>query len=357
MPWQNQNGGGPWGQGPRGQGPRGGGPQGPDLDELIRRGQERLRGLFSTGGGGARGIILLIILALAVWMGSGFYRVQPSERAVVLRFGKWQETTVPGLRYHLPWPIETVTKTNVLAERQENIGFVQGSNGKRDILDQSLMLTGDENIVDINFTVIWDIKDVTAYQFKIEAPQLTVRAMAESAMREEIGKSKFQDVTTEGRSRVEADVKALLQQTLDSYDSGIRVKRLQLLKSDPPTAVIDAFRDVQRARADMDRVVNEAQAYQNDIIPRARGQAAQILQEAEGYKRQVVARAEGEAKRFISVYDQYAKAKDVTRTRLYLETMEAVLSRTNKVIIDQQGPGVVPYLPLPEINKRQKGGK
>jgi len=243
-----------------------------------------------------------------------------------------------------------------------DIGFRSGSDsgfssaGVADVPEESLMLTGDENIVNIDFSVFWVIKNAGNFLFKIQDPATTVKAAAETAMREVIAKSKLQSILTEGRSKIENETRDIAQSLLDEYESGIQITQVQTQKADPPDQVIDAFRDVQAARADMERAKNEAEAYQNDVIPRARGEAAKILQEAEAYKKQVVAAAEGEASRFLAIYTEYAKAKVVTQERMYLETMEKVLADIDKVIIDKNaGSGVVPYLPLPELTKKSKG--
>ena len=283
----------------------------------------------------------------------------PDEQGVVLRFGKFVKTTQPGLNYHFPYPIETALTPKVTKVNRMDIGFRSGSDsgfssaGVADVPEESLMLTGDENIVNIDFSVFWVIKDAGNFLFKIQDPATTVKAAAETAMREVIAKSKLQSILTEGRSLIEIETQEIAQSLLDEYESGIQITQVQTQKADPPDQVIDAFRDVQAARADMERAKNEAQAYANDVIPRARGEAAKILQEAEAYKKQVVAIAEGEASRFISIYNEYALAKEVTQERMYLETMEKVLADIDKVIIDKNASsGVVPYLPLPELKKK-----
>jgi len=354
MPWQNQSGGGgggPWGRGPRG----GGGNQPPNLEELLRRGQDQFRGIMPKGFNRPRWFLLAILVVLAIWGFSGFYRVQPDEQGVVLRFGKWVQTTQPGLNYHLPYPVESVFTPKVTRENNIDIGFTQTGGGQRDVPAESLMLTGDENIVDIDFSVVWVIKDAGKYLFNIRDPELTVRAVAESAMREVIGKTPIQSALTEGRQDIEIQTKDLVQAALDEYEAGIEIRRLKLQKVDPPQEVIEAFRDVQAARADQERLRNEAEAYENDILPRARGQAEKIIQDAEAYKEQIVAEAEGEAARFTSVYAQYSKAKDVTRKRMYLDTMGQIFAGMNKIIIDKSasGAGVLPYLPLPELKRSQ----
>lgn len=357
MPWSNRggpssggNGGGPWGS------PGGRGPQAPNLEDLLRQGQDRFRRLIPTSAGGGRGILLILLVIVAVWGASGFYRVEPDEQGVVLRFGRFVETTTPGLHYHLPTPIESVETPKVTSVLREEIGFRTadvGRAGQRSIPEEALMLTGDENIIDVNFTVQWRISDAGAFLFNIDRPDLTVKFAAESAIREVIGATQFARVN-ESRGDIEAKTRTRLQQILDSYRAGIQVTQVSLQKSDPPAAVIDAYNDVQRARADLERQINEAQAYRNDIIPRARGEAVQITQAAEAYKQQIVAAAEGNAQRFLAVYREYNQAKDVTMRRIYLETMEQVLKGATKVIVDQNAnaPGVVPYLPLPEVQRR-----
>ncbi len=360
MPWSSQGGGG--GQGPWGRGGPGG-QQPPDLEELLRKGQDRIRRFIPGGVGGARGLVLIIALLLAVWLGSGFYRVQPDEQGVELVFGAWVTTTQPGLNYNWPSPIGQVYTPQVTKVNREEIGFrsaVDTGRGvaQRQLLSESLMLTGDENIVDINFVVLWVIKDAGEYLFNIRAQQETVRAVAESAMREIIGKTDIAAALAEGRLKVEVETLGLMQSVLDEYGAGIQITQVQLQKVDPPAAVIAAFRDVQAARADRERTINEAQAYANSILPRARGDAARIEREAEGYRQEVVARAQGDAERFLAVYDSYKVAKDVTIRRIYLETMQDIIKGTNKIIIDSSGggaQGVLPYLPLPELRKRSTG--
>ncbi len=369
MPWSSQgggNGGGGWqgggGQGPWGRGP--GGPQAPDLEDLLRKGQERIKRFLPGGTGGFRGLLIIIGIVVAIWLASGFYRVQPDEQGVELIFGRWMATTEPGLRYNPPSPIGQVYTPKVTKVNRVELGFRSSGSGiregtSRQVQGESLMLTGDENIVDINFVVFWVIKDAGKFLFKLREPERTVKDAGEAAMREVIGKTEIASALAEGRSAVETQTRELLQQVLDGYEAGIQVTQVQLQKVDPPEAVIDAFRDVQAARADLERLRNEAEAYRNDIIPRARGEAEQLLQEAEGYKQEVVARAEGDAQRFISVYNSYKVAKDVTVRRIYLETMEKILKGMTKIIIDSEGTGtqgVLPYLPLPELNKRKSSG-
>ncbi len=348
----------PWGSPPGGG--NGGfrrGPTPPDIDELVKKIQNTINRFIGGGKGGTKPIMFGLIILLVVWALSGLYRVLPDEQGVVLRFGKFVNTTQPGLNYHFPYPIETVLTPKVTKVNRIDIGFRSERDsgfgtggGVADVPEESLMLTGDENIVNIDFSVFWVIKDAGKFLFKIQDPEGTVKAAAETAMREVIARSNIQPILTEGRSIIETDTQDIIQQILDEYNSGIQITQVQTQKADPPDQVIDAFRDVQAARADMERSKNEAEAYANDVIPRARGEAAKILQAAEAYKKEVVAKAEGEASRFISIYNEYAKAKKVTQERMFLETMEQVLGDINKIIIDKNsGSGVVPYLPLQEL--------
>jgi membrane protease subunit HflK len=375
MPWDDKSGGGgPWGQGPSGGGrgngsggPGGsGGGQGPDLEEILRRGQERFRQSFPGGGQGGggigtRGILLGIAVLVIVWLASGFYRVQPDEQGVVLRFGEYLKTTNPGLNYHLPYPVETVYTPKVTRVNRVDVGMRTGEDTRsvrqgavRDVPEESLMLTGDENIIDIDFSVFWVIKDAKDYLFNIQNPVGTVKAVAESSMREVVGQTNIQPLLTEGRQQAEARVQDLMQNLLDEYGAGIRITQVQIQDSNPPSAVIAAFRDVQAARADAERSRNEAESYANQVLPEARGEAERIEQEAAAYRDQTVEEAEGQARRFLSIYGEYALAPEVTRQRMYLETMERVLNNMNKVLIDgDSGSGVVPYLPLPEVDRRR----
>src|ERR1700739_4372588 len=362
MPWKNQ-GGGPWGSGPKGpwgSGPQPVGPRPPDLEDLLRRAQDRLQQLLPGGYFSGLGIAIVIFAAVAIWAMSGFFRVQPDELGVVLRFGKYVRDEQPGLRYHLPYPIETVLLPKALRVSTLSIGMTliddPAPRGRtmRDVPEESLMLTGDENIVDVDFTVLWRIKPKGAsdFLFNIQNPEGTVKAVAESAMREAVGKANIQPILTGARTTTEQGVQQLMQKTLDSYGSGIEITQVQMQKVDPPAQVIDSFRDVQAARADLERAQNEAQTYANRVVPEARGRSAQITQAAEGYKQQAVAEARGQSARFLKVYEEYAKEKDVTRERIYLETMERILGSSEKLIYDggkgASGQGVVPYLPLNE---------
>jgi membrane protease subunit HflK len=360
MPWNNQSGGGggPWGGGnsggPWGQGPRGpSGPQGspPDLEDIIRRGQDRLRRALPGGGGMSPALLGLIGVALvALWLFQSIYTVQPDELAVELRFGKpKEELSEPGLHFHW-WPIETVEKANT-AEKLVNVGDARGAGGS------GLMLSGDQNIVDVKFSIAYQVADPKAYLFNVADPDDMVRQIGESAMRESVGRRPAQDIFRDDRQGIAENVREIVQGTLDSYGTGLNVNAISIEDAAPPREVADAFDEVQRAEQDEDKFVEESNRYSNEQLGMARGNAAQIREEAAAYKNRIVQEAQGEAQRFISVYDEYAKAPDVTRQRLFLETMEEVLKGSNKVIVDQgNGQGVIPYLPLPELQKRATGG-
>jgi membrane protease subunit HflK len=374
MPWSNQ-GGGPWGsggggsKGPWGGGPQSSGPTPPDLEELLRRSQDKLKSVLPGGGLGGRGVALIAVLAIAVWGVSGFFRVEPDEVGVVLRFGKFDRELQPGLNYHLPYPIETVLTPKALRVNKIDVGMrvvddVRRGSTIRDVPEESLMLTGDENIVDVDFSVLWRVKPngVGNFLFAIQNAEGTVKAVAESAMREVIGRSNIQPILTGARQNIENAVQDLMQKTLDSYGAGILIQQVQLQKVDPPAQVIDAFRDVQAARADLERAQNEAQTYANRVVPEARGRAARIIQDAEAYREQTVAEATGQTSRFLKIYEEYKKAPDVTRRRMYLETMERLFGGTDKIIVDSgtgqggQGSGnVIPVLPLNELLRRPAG--
>ena len=375
MPWSNQSGGGgwqgggnggnrgPWGQ--RGQGGGGGGQNPPDLEEILKRSQDKLRRIMPGGSIGGLGFALVALVVLGLWAASGFYRVLPDEQGVVLRFGEFTETTQPGLNYHYPYPIETALTPKVTRVNRIDVGLRTSESGARrtsavaDVPEESLMLTGDENIVDVDFSVFWVISDAGNYLFNIQNPAGTVKAVAESSMREIIGRSDIQPILTQARQKTETAVQELMQKALDAYGAGIQVTQVQLQKVDPPAQVIDSFRDVQAAKADQERLQNEAQAYANKVIPEARGDAARVLQAAEAFKQQQIAESQGQAARFLSVYTEYKLAPEVTRERLFLETMERVFKGKNKVIIDKNAggsQGVVPYLPLNELTKRDRTG-
>jgi membrane protease subunit HflK len=363
MPWNNQtpggNGQGP--QGPWGGGPAGGGGAGgpPDLEQILKRGQDRLKHVLSGGILSAGGLVIAALGLVVIWLLSGIYIVSPQEQGVVLLFGKYVARTGPGIHYRFPWPIETVETPEVTTVNLITIGYGQENENNDETesdegQEESLMLTGDENIVDVNFTVGWVIKDAADYLFNVENPRSTIKAVGESAMREVVGQTQIEPILTQDRAPVENQVRDLMQQTLDIYHAGVTITQVKMQKADIPPEVIDAYRDVQAARADQERSRNEAEAYANKIIPEARGKAAKIIQDAEAYRQQVIAEAQGEAKRFLSVYEEYKKAPEVTRRRMYLETMSQILADTNKVIIDDNvGKGVVPYLPLPGLSRQR----
>ncbi|MEQ8297156.1 MAG: FtsH protease activity modulator HflK [Nitratireductor sp.] len=358
MPWSNQsggggpwgggNGGGPWGQGPRGPGGPSNNP--PDLEDIIRRGQDRLKQALPGGGGFSPAIVGLIVVGLlGLWAFKAIYTVQPDELGVELRFGKPKdEISGPGLHFHW-WPIETVEKANT-AEKLLNIGDARGSTSS------GLMLSGDQNIVDVSFSVAYQVADPRAYLFNVQNPDDMIRQIGESAVREVVGRRPAQDIFRDDRQGISDNVRSIIQTTLEEYGSGLAVNAISIEDAAPPREVADAFDEVQRAEQDEDRFVEESNQYSNQKLGQARGEAAQIREEAAAYKNRVVQEARGEAQRFVSVYDEYAKAPDVTRKRLFLETMEQILKGSNKVIVEQgNGPGVVPYLPLPELQKRAGG--
>jgi membrane protease subunit HflK len=369
MPWSNQSGGGgngggwkgggggggPWGQGP--------GNQPPDLEEMLKRSQDRMKQVMHGGGvPGPLAFLAAVVAAAVVAWYAFFFRVDPDELGVVMRFGEFVRQEPPGLHFRWPYPVEEVVRPKVTRQNIIEIGMRSasfergfGSAGVQDVKEESLMLTGDENTVDIDFVVYWRIKDAAQYLFNIQNPDNTVKEVAESAMREVVGKSDIQPILTQARQKTESDVQALIQSTLDTYNAGIQVDQVTLQKVDPPGEVIDAFRDVQAARADKERLQNEAFAYANKVLPEARGEAERILQAAEGFKQQTVAEAQGQTVRFLKVYDEYRKAPEVTRKRIFLETMERVLGKTDKVIIEgKTGQGVVPYLPLDQLQQRRQ---
>ncbi len=392
MPYSSNNGGGggPWGGGGSGgdgsgKGPwgggggnrppsgggggGGGGGQGPDLDDLIRKGREQLKVVLGGkgggtngsggggGGGGGRGLERLLPVAIPVvlvvaWLFQSFYSVKPEEKSVELFLGEFSSIGEPGLNF-APWPLVTYEKLQVTRENIIDIG----DNAARGRRDEGLMLTGDENIVDIDFQVVWNIREPGKYLFNLAEPGDTIQAVSESAMREVIARSKLKPILSRDRAAISQEVQELIQSTLDSYDAGVNIVRVNFDGADPPAQVIDSFRDVQAAEQDRDTKEKRAEAYANQKLAEARGEAAQIMQKAEGYRAQVVNEAKGEAARFISVYDEYKAAPEVTRKRLYLETMEKVLGTVDKIIIDSKasggsgGQGVVPYLPLNELRK------
>ena len=359
MPWkENNNDDGPWGE-PNGRGDK---PskkkQSINFDTYFANLKDQIKKIFPGGGSNKRNVLFACLIFFILWLLTGFYKVNANEQGVVLRFGEWVRTTSPGLHYHLPYPIEIAKTPKVTKVNKTEIGFRVIGTSQRMLLEESLMLTGDENIVDINFSVFWIIDDAGKFLFKLRNPEKSVKSVSESVMREVIGITPIVDALAAGRQEIETKSLSKIQIVLDNYESGVKITQLQLQKVDPPDQVIDSFRDVQRARADKEKVINEAIAYKNDLIPRARGEAEQILQEAEAYKREIVARSEGDADRFNSVLKAYKNNEEVTRNRIYLETLEKIFQNATKVIIDtKQGSGVLPYLPLPEIQKRNKRKK
>ena len=356
---KNNNDNNPWESG--GNNPWGGGSSNNrDLEDSIKKAKEKF-GKFKIGG--PRNISILIFVALIIWLATGFYRVEPDEQGIELLFGKWnQMTTEPGLHYFFPTPIgktmtpkvESIRKINVGYRSASELGFSSNSND-RNVLEESLMLTGDQNIVDVHFTVLYKIKDAGKFLFKLRNPETTVKDMSESVMREVVGQRDLEFLLTGGRQEVEQVVRVDLQDILDEYESGILVQSIQLQSVNPPALVIDAFDEVQRARQDKEKLVNEANSYLNKIVPNARGDAAKLVQEATAYKEQVIKQAEGVAQNFIDVFNSYKDTKYVTRQRIYLETLTEVLEGPNKIILDStgEGQGVVPYLPLNELNKNK----
>jgi membrane protease subunit HflK len=382
MPWNEQGGGGqgpwggggggnnggrgnsPWGRPPRGGGGGGGsgGPQGPspkDIEEMLRRQQQKFKGMIPSGFGGPKLVGLVVLALVLLWAFSGLYRVQPNQQGVELVFGKYTGVpTEPGLHWNWPAPIGAVFRPDVTRENRIEVGFRSGvdsrSGSGRDVAEESQMITGDENIVDIDFVVFWRIRNAGDFLFNLQNPEQTLKVAAEAVMRDIIGSMRIQDALTEARGEIQVSAQSQLQALADEYGAGIDVLSVQLDKADPPSQVIDAFNEVTRARADLERLKNEAEAYRNDVVPRARGEAAQLIEAADAYRQEVVNRAEGDANRFNSVYTAYLQNKDVTTQRIYLETLEEILRSVNKVIIDDQagGSGVVPYLPLPEVQNR-----
>jgi membrane protease subunit HflK len=377
-------GGGPWGGGGRsgggddrgnggGRKPGGEGPQIPEIDEIVRKGQEQLRVLMGgrggQGGGGRRGgpggeggspifsrqgLLLGAVAAVALWGYASFYTVKPEERSVELLLGEFSGVGNPGLNF-APWPFVTAEIVQVTGERSTDIGT-----GKDRVLDTGLMLTRDQNIVDIEFQVVWNISDPALFLFNLADPNETIRAVSESAMRDIIARSELSPILNRDRGAIASDLRAAVQSTLDSYQSGIAVIRVNFDRADPPREVIDSFREVQAAQQERDRLEKEADAYANRVLAEARGEAARLGEQAEAYRAEVVNAAQGEASRFLAVYEEYVKAPDVTRRRMYLETMEQVLGGMNKVILDgvtggEAGQGVVPFLPLNELGRPQAG--
>lgn len=381
MPWE-QNSGGPWGggggkrgggggngrggggpQSPWGGGGSGGGPgrQPPDVEEFVRRSQEKLKGMIPGGFGTGPVVGLIAVVVIAFWFATGFYRVEPDQQGVELVFGELHQTTAPGLNYNFPAPIGEVLTPSVTAINQVVIGFrAAGSGAAQDVRQESEMLTGDENIISIHFAVFWRIKDAGDFLFNIRNPEESVKNAAEAAMREIVGKNDFEFTRTEGRTQIAQQTHTLMQSILDSYFSGVEVTQVNLQKVDPPADVIEAFRDVQAASADKEATINKATAYFNQVTERAKGEADQITRAAEAYKQERIDRATGESERFNQIYAQYAEGKDITRRRIYLQMMEEILGDIDKVVVGdgleggRAGSGVVPYLPIDRMLDEQR---
>jgi len=380
-PWGNNGGGkGPWNNGSGGSGGRGsgggrGGGQPPNFEDMIRRGQDGVRRVMPGGFGTPKGIAIIAVLVVAIWLATGFYRVDPKEAGVELVFGKVVHISSQGLHWNWPAPIGETEKPKITEISKTNVGFSDIGGGRNTIEQESLMLTGDENIVDVKVVVHWRIdarpvtkkvngQDVTTqpgirnYLFNIRNPEKTIKDATESAIREIVGKTPFEEIRTEGRLKIEGDAKTLIQRILDEYGAGIEVVRVQLLGADPPAKVLDAFRDVQAARADRDKMINEATAYQKRVVERARGQADRVTRAAEAFKQERIQIAQGETSRFLAILKEYLAAKDITRKRIYITTMQDILKDMDKIIVDQNGrQGVVPYLPLNELMKKRGTAK
>ncbi len=383
MPWDDNNGNkgkNPWGGGSGGSGGpgrknpwgggggndnggngRGSGPEQPDIDDILSRMQDGMKDFLPNNFGGGKIILGGVVALAALWLASGLYTINPGEHAVVKRFGAWDRTVdTEGLKYHLPAPIEVMNKFNVNEIRTMNIGFTtpggarNAAAGGRDVPDESLMLTSDFNIVDLDFVVQWNISSAEDFVFNIENPENTLRKVAQSAIREVVGQTRmFQIITTE-RGAVAENAKTIMQKILDEYKSGINITQVLINSAEVHPDVQSAFQDVQSAKQDAEDVQNRAQAYREDIIPKARGAATRVIQESQAYKQSAIARATGDADRFNSVLSAYQSGQDVTKERMYIETMESVLKNAQKIIMDDTGgKGVVPYLPLPEMNRQK----
>ena len=366
MTWSNQSGGGgPWGQrggSGGGKSPWGsGGPQGngnpPDLEDILRRSQDRLKDFIPGGSMGGRGLIILVLGVIAVWLLTGFYTVRPNEVGINMIFGKYTGTAGEGLRYNLPYPIGRVMKPNVTAQQRVEVGYRSTPTGQgraRDVLEESLMLTADENIVDIDFDAVWQINPARPqdYVFNLQNPEGTIKSVAESAMREVIGRRNIQAILTTEQASIAQEVRQIMQEALDAYGAGVLINVVQLQAAQPPADVRQAFFDVNAAQQDAVRVQNEAGAFASRVVPEARGEAARTVQQAEAYREQSVADATGQAARFRQVYEEYRKAPAISRERIFLETMERVYGGVDKIIVDQNGQGVVPFLPLTQQTQR-----
>lgn len=365
MPWENNgNSNNPWGNNrPRGGGNGSGRGPGdgdqPDLDEMLRQAQKNLKGFLPGDFGGGKIVGLIILGIIALWLSSGFYINETFEHTVIQRFGEWDRTkTEAGLGYHLPAPIENRTKINVDLQRSMTIGYVQSGSGsrtqRRDIPEESLMLTTRKNIVDLDFEVQWNIKSAEDYLFEILNQENTIKKVAESAMREVVGQNLMFSVLSSRRDKIASDVRDIIQKNLDEYQSGVNIQKVLIREAEVHPDVQSAFQDVQSANQDAEDIKNRAEAYREDILPRARGEAIQMVQQAEAYKQSTVAKATGDADRFSAVLKAYRSGEDVTKQRIYLETMEKVLQNANKIILDDDsGSGVVPYLPLNELRNKK----
>lgn len=357
-PWSGHKGGG--------RGGSGGGGEPPDIDEMLRKAQDNFRSVMPGNFQGAPLIGLVIVGILALWMASGFYVVNPGENAVVQRFGAWARTQAdPGLGYHLPAPIETAAILNVQEIQKMNIGFMEafarnGTASRRDVPDESLMLTSDRNIVDLDMVIQWNIKSAEDFLFEIRDQENTIKKVAESAIREVVGQTDMFPIITTARAAVADAAKKIIQENLDEYKSGVNITQVLIERAEVHPDVQAAFQDVQSAKQDAEDVQNRADAYREDILPKARGQAIKMLQEAQAYKESTIARSNGDADRFNSVYTAYLSGKAVTKERIFIETMENVLSNAQKIILDSEaGQGAVPYLPLNQLNnvKPAAGGQ
>jgi modulator of FtsH protease HflK len=346
----------PWGYGGGQGGGQGGGGNTPDMDDMIRKAQESFKSLLPGGTPPSKLLLLGLAGLLVLWFASGFYLVQPNENGVVLTFGKYTRTEeTAGLKFHVPWPVQSVTIVDVTQERRIQIGFTDrtsqtASRAATDNIDESLMLTGDENIIDIDFVVLWRVGNARDFLFSVRNPEDTIQLVASSAMREIIGQTPIQSALTEGRTKIQTDTRALMQKILDDYKTGVTINNVQLQKVDPPQDVVDAFNEVQRARQDQERAKNQAEAYRNSIIPVAKGEAEKLRQEAQAYKEQIVNRATGDAARFESVLTAYRSGERVTADRMYLETIEDVLTNARTVVIGSSpGSNIMPYLPIDNL--------
>lgn len=343
--WHAFNDEGPWGRGPKKGSPHSGGP---DLEDLLKKGQENFKRMMPGDKKPGRLLGAVALGILGLWLASGFYQVKEGEKGAVLRFGKWVKTTTPGINFRLPYPFEKVEVVKVEQINRLDSGMTlrNGENG------DNLMLTGDENIVSVNFTIHWFITDISKYLFKILDPDITVKQAAESAIREVVSQIPLAFTLTKGRGEISDKTRALLQQMLDQYQAGIQIQQVQLKSADPPSQVVDAFRDVQRARADAESKINESKSYYNSVVPVARGEAAKILRGSEGYMEAIVDQAKGETARFLSILKIYKEAPEVTKKRMYFETMQTILSSAPKIVMDgkaQSSQGVMPFLPLPSL--------